>query len=196
MAFPIYLMRHGETEWNAQGRIQGAPDSPLTERGKRQAQIMGLVLKRKLAGAIIPLFCSPLGRTRQTLEIVCATAGLDAGVCVFDERLRELSWGEWDGMTRAEIEARTPGAMAARLASHWTHMPPGGSSYAQLAERLQPFVEAVTMTGGIVIAHGATSRVLRGLHLRLPPSDIVRLDEPQDKVFGLCSGRIETLDLN
>lgn len=196
MKLPIYLMRHGETEWNAQGRIQGALDSPLTERGRRQAQIMGLALKRKLNGAIPPLYCSPLGRARQTLEIVCATAGLDARLCVFDERLRELSWGEWDGMTRSEIEARTPGALAARLAAHWTHAPPGGSSYAQLAARLQPFVAAITTTGGIVIAHGATSRVLRGLHLGMAPHDIVRLEEPQDKVFGLYSGRIEAFGLD
>lgn len=196
MNFPIYLLRHGETEWNAQGRIQGALDSPLTERGRRQAQLMGLALKRNLAGAIPPLYCSPLGRARQTLEIVCDTAGLDAGVCTFDERLRELSWGEWDGMTRAEIEAETPGAMAARLAAHWTHMPPGGSSYAQLAAWLQPFFDAVAMTGGIIVAHGATSRVLRGLHLRLAPHDIVRLEEPQDKVFGLYAGRIEALCLD
>lgn len=196
MNFPIYLMRHGETEWNAQGRIQGALDSPLTERGGRQAQIMGLALKRKLAGQVLPLYCSPLGRARQTLEIVCATAGLDVGVCIFDERLRELSWGEWDGLTRAEIEARTPGALAARLATHWTHMPPGGSSYAELAERLQPFIDALSATGGIVIAHGATSRVLRGLHLRMAPQDIVRLEEPQDRVFGLYSGRIEAFGLD
>ncbi|MDF3075667.1 MAG: phosphoglycerate/bisphosphoglycerate mutase [Alphaproteobacteria bacterium] len=192
MVFPIYLMRHGETEWNTQGRIQGALDSPLTERGRQQAQTMGLALKRELGRAAPPLYCSPLGRARQTLEIVCATAGLDAGSCVFDERLREVSWGEWDGMTRAEIEASTPGALAERRASHWTHMPPGGSSYAQLAERLQPFVGAIKATGGIVIGHGATTRVLRGLHLGLPPHDIVRLEEPQDKVFGLYSGRIET----
>jgi broad specificity phosphatase PhoE len=193
MNFPIYLMRHGETEWNAQGRIQGALDSPLTERGRRQAQVMGLILKRKLGRAAPPIYCSPLGRARQTLEIVCATAGLDVGSCVFDERLRELSWGEWDGMTRAEIEASMPGAMAARLAAHWTHMPPGGGSYAQLAQRLQPFIDAITTTGGIVIAHGAASRVLRGLHLTLPPHEIVHLEEPQDKIFKLYSGRIETL---
>lgn len=193
MSLPIYLLRHGQTEWNAQGRIQGALDSPLTELGRRQAQLMGLTLKRALNGTAVPLYCSPLGRARQTLEIVCASAGLDATGCAFDERLRELSWGEWDGKTRAEIEAATPGAMAARRASHWTHVPPGGSSYAELAERVRPFLEQIVRTGGIVIAHGATTRVLRGLHLAMAPADIVRLDEPQDTVFLLKPTEIEAL---
>ena len=195
MSPPIYLLRHGQTEWNAQGRIQGAFDSPLTELGRRQAQLMGLTLKRALNGSAVPLYCSPLGRARQTLEIVCAAAGLAASDCLFDERLREMSWGRWDGMTRTEIEAAMPGALAVRAASHWTHTPPGGSSYAELALRLQPFLREIARTGGVIVAHGATQRVLRGLHLDMAPADIVRLDEPQDTVFALHAGRIEALRL-
>lgn len=190
---PIYLLRHGQTEWNAQGRIQGALDSPLTELGRRQAQSMGLTLKRALNGVAPPLFCSPLGRARQTMEIVCAAAGLDPDGCVFDERLRELSWGQWDGLTRDEIEAAAPGALAARRATHWTHRPPGGGSYAELAERVHPFLQQLAQSGGIVVAHGATQRVLRGLHLAMHPNDIVRLDEPQDAVFVLGFGTTEAL---
>ncbi len=190
---PIYLLRHGETEWNVQGRIQGALDSPLTERGRLQAQIMGLTLKRVLQGASVPIYCSPLGRARQTLEIVCTYAGLDAAGCRFDDRLCELSWGEWDGMTTAEIEAASPGAVAARAAAHWTYAPTGGISYQQLAERLHPFLAGIVTTGGVVVGHGAVGRVIRGLHLGLAPHDIVRLDEPQDTVFALHHGRMEAL---
>jgi broad specificity phosphatase PhoE len=195
MGRPIYLLRHGETEWNAQGRIQGALDSPLTARGREQAQVMGLALKRALSGASLPLYCSPLGRARQTMEIICSTLGLTPTHAIVDERLRELSWGQWDGVTRDEIEATTPGALAIRRASHWTHTPPSGGSYAQLAERLLPFLEEIAKNGGIVITHGATTRVLRGLHLKLAPEQIVRLEEPQDVVFALYADRIEPLSL-
>lgn len=185
---PIYLLRHGETEWNATGRIQGAKDSPLTERGRRQAQAMGLALRQALAGAAPPLYCSPLGRAQQTLEILCETARLDSTTARFDERLGELSWGAWDGMTRTEIEAAYPGALAARLAAHWTYRPPQGDSYADLSARLQPFLDDVAREGGIVVSHGAAGRVLRGLHLKLSPQEIVALAEPQDVVFRLDAG--------
>ena len=188
MTASIYLLRHGETEWNAQGRIQGALDSPLTGKGIRQTRAMGAILARNLARPAPPLWCSPLGRARQTLELVCAEAGIDPAQCRFDDRLRELSWGAWDGMTRTEIEALVPGAMEARLADHWQHRPPGGGSYAELADRLRPLLAEIRATGGIVVGHGASGRRLRGLGLGPGPAEIGGLAEPQDTVFRLTPG--------
>jgi len=141
----------------------------------------------------MPLYCSPLGRARQTLEIVCATAGIDAAACIFDDRLRELSWGQWDGMTRAEMDAATPGAMSARLAAHWIYKPPGGGSYAELAETLSPLLNELAPAGAIIISHGAVGRVLRGLHAKMPPHEVLMLEEPQDVIFALHDAGIEAL---
>jgi len=119
MHHPIYLFRHGETHWNAEKRAQGHLDSPLTPAGRVQAEGMGRRLAEELrqagyepAGVIVR--ASPLGRVRETLTIAAAAAGLSHDDNCFDHRLREMSWGEWDGLTGVEIEARWPGAMAAR----------------------------------------------------------------------------------
>jgi len=111
MHHPIYLFRHGETHWNAEKRAQGHLDSPLTPAGRAQAEAMGRRLADELRQAGYEPTCvivraSPLGRVRETLSIAAAAAGLSHDDNCFDHRLREMSWGEWDGLTGVEIEAR------------------------------------------------------------------------------------------
>jgi probable phosphoglycerate mutase len=196
---PIYVFRHGLTEWNALARIQGALDSPLTEHGRLQARALGASLRDELrlagiAPSTVAVFASPLGRVRQTLELACAAAGIDTAVCCFDDRLREVSWGDWDGLTRAEIEERTPGALAARNDLKWQHRPPGGESYAMALPRaravLAELVAMAAMRPVAAFSHGAIGRLLRGVYARLSPDEIVWLDEPQDAFFRLQGGAI------
>ncbi|MCW5748476.1 MAG: histidine phosphatase family protein [Alphaproteobacteria bacterium] len=196
---PIYLFRHGRTEWNAIERIQGALDSPLTEQGRAQAQALGATLRQELRCAGIDLIdvavvASPLGRVRQTVEIACAAAGLDVVCCRFDERLREVSWGAWDGLTRAEIERLSPGALAERNDLKWQHQPPGGESYAMAAPRAQAaladLVRLAAARPVTAFSHGAVGRLLRGAYGGLSPEQIVELDEPQDAFFRLQAGAI------
>jgi broad specificity phosphatase PhoE len=71
MATEIYLLRHGETEWNTQGRYHGTLDSPLTRRGRKQAEDVGRLLSAILKGRNVAFYISPLGRTRETAEIIC-----------------------------------------------------------------------------------------------------------------------------
>lgn len=194
---PIFVFRHGRTEWNAADRIQGALDSPLTEQGRAQAHALGVGLRDTLrAAGIVPgdvmMVSSPLGRVRQTVEIACAAAGLDAARCRCDARLREVTWGEWDGLTRTEIERRWPGALAERNDLKWDHLPPGGESYAMAAPRAKAVLAdlvALAARGPIAaFSHGAVGRLLRGAYAGLPPDDITRLDEPQDAFFRLQAG--------
>ena len=109
MTAEIFLLRHGETEWNAAGRFQGQWDSTLTARGHEQAAQLGRILVRALAGRLsVPLHVSPLGRTRDTAAIVRRSVpGLAPDI--IEPRLQEVSTGAWDGLTRAEIEAGWPG---------------------------------------------------------------------------------------
>ncbi len=124
----IYLVRHGETEWNRAGRVQGHLDSPLTRRGEAQAQAVGAALGALLDGDDVALVASPLGRTLATARIIRRALGRDAAAIATDDRLREISWGDWDGLTFEEIEARDPGELARRRDGRGDQRPPGGES--------------------------------------------------------------------
>jgi broad specificity phosphatase PhoE len=197
VAHPIYLFRHGETVWNAERRAQGQLDSPLTAAGRAQARAMGeaLSLELRQAGyeaADVAVRASPLGRVRETLAIAAEAAGLAYDEQSFDQRLREITWGEWDGLIGAEIEDGWPGAMAARRRDHWHYQPPSGESYAMVAERARPALDAIaaltTERPVALFAHGGIGRVLRGLFLRAPDSEILAMDQPQDAFYRLHRG--------
>jgi len=109
----MFLALHGQTEWNRDGRVQGQLDSPLTEHGRRQAVTAARILGgQSLVPGTFEIVCSPLGRTRETARIIAAELGFDISAIRSDERLREVSLGQWDGHTRAEIEARWPEGIA------------------------------------------------------------------------------------
>ncbi len=197
MRHPIYLFRHGETQWNAEKRAQGYLDSPLTEAGRRQAHAMGLALARELRHAgyepsAVIVRASPLGRVRETLAIAAKAAELAHDDESFDHRLREMSWGEWDGFTPAEIEARWPGALAARRQDHWYYVPPGGENYVMAAERARLALDDIALLTAdrpvAVFAHGAIGRVLRGLFLGVSDAEIRTMDQPQDAFYRLHGG--------
>lgn len=197
MHHPIYLFRHGETAWNAERRAQGLLDSPLTDTGRAQARAMGETLAKELrlagyepSGVIVR--ASPLGRVRETLAIAAAAAGLAHDDQCFDRRLREMSWGEWDGLNGAEIEAGWPGAMAARRLNRWLYQPPNGENYTMAVERARPALEEIAVLAAerpvAVFAHGGIGRVLRGLFLRVPDVEILDMDQPQDAFYRLHQG--------
>lgn len=194
MHHPVYVFRHGETVWNAEKRAQGFLDSPLTETGRAQAGAMGRALAHELrqaghAPADVVVRASPLGRVRETLALAAQEAGLTHHEGSFDDRLREMSWGEWDGLTGPEIEARWPGAMAARRLDRWTYEPPGGENYIAAAARARAALDdiaALAMERPVaVFAHGGIGRVLRGLFLRVPEAEILDMDQPQDAFYRL-----------
>src|SRR5262252_2076150 len=94
----LLLVRHGETDWNAEGRLQGHTDRPLSDFGRRQAR----ALADELAGdSIVAVYASDLSRARETAEIVAAQLGLEVAL---DPRLREKDWGTWEGLTPEERE--------------------------------------------------------------------------------------------
>ena len=202
MHHPIYLFRHGETVWNAEKRAQGHLDSPLTEAGRAQARAMGRLLAQELAQAgyragDVIVRASPLGRVRETLALAAETSGIAHDESCFDHRLREYSWGDWDGLNGPEIEARFPNQMAVRLLDRWNYCPPNGENYAMVVERAQPALDdIVALAVGkpvAVFAHGAIGRVMRGLFLRAPQTEILAMDQPQDAFFRLHGGAIHRI---
>ncbi|MGO8739005.1 histidine phosphatase family protein [Rhodoblastus sp.] len=160
----LFFLRHGETDWNVEGRLQGRRDVPLNARGREQAARAGRRLKNLLVTAGLRpedtfFQSSPLGRTRETLEIARRALGLPAQGGAFDDRLLEFTFGRWEGLTWPEVCARDPELAVARGADKWNFCPPGGESYAQLAERLAPWL-AEQERPSVVVSHGGVARAL------------------------------------
>ena len=191
----ILLVRHGETEWNLQRRHQGRFDSPLTERGEAQAHAIGQLVGTLPNYATARIVASPLGRARRTAEIICQR--LDpAPELSFDDRLRELSLGSWDGLTYSEIEMCSPGIFDGEGRHDWCFRSPDGERYETFSARVGGWLsEGVDAPLVIVVTHGMVSRVLRGLYANLSREVAHLLPVPQDKIFRLAGGRIDEIVL-
>lgn len=189
----IYLVRHGQTQFNAEGRIQGAMDSPLTPLGVEQGRRLG-----KLFASLVPPDCriiaSPLGRAQHTARLIRESAGLTSSIET-DDRLAEISLGEWDGMLRADIEHASPDFDAGRRRWTWFFDAPGGVSYEELSARLSTWLEHARGFEGpaIIVSHGITGRILRGLFLGLSKDEAMKQEIPQDACFRMHEGAIERI---
>ena len=165
MASPcLYYIRHGETDWNALGKLQGTQDVPINELGRAQAAEAGgilsdLLLRDGRDRHSIPFVASPLGRARETMELVREALHLPPKAYAIDDRLREIGYGEWEGSTLAEAEVRDPKLFAQRLADKWTVAAPGGESYAQVQARVSAWYSGLSVAT-VAVAHGGTARAL------------------------------------
>jgi probable phosphoglycerate mutase len=188
----IYLLRHGQTEFNTQGRYQGRLDSPLTDLGRRQAQACGRLLAGHVAKASI--WTSPLPRAEATARLMAQILP-DAEVRL-DQRLREVSFGAWEGLTRAEIVAGWPDIRKRYPRHQWKlHAPQGEGIAAVLARLREVLRDAMAQPAEIIlISHGVAGRLMRGLHADLSLSEALALEAPQDVIYRLHrSGLIEAL---
>lgn len=163
----IFIARHGETVFNAAGRMQGQANlhTPLTARGFAQADEMGRALAAWLGThQSLHLWCSTAGRARQTMAIVCEHIGADYRDVQFDDRLQEIDVGDWSDRSYAEIEAEI-GPFVDRERGLFTQRPPGGEYYDDVASRLSGWMTDTRDQRGdrLVIMHGMSARVLRGI---------------------------------
>src|SRR6266850_3310273 len=197
MSEPIlYFVRHGETDWNAERRLQGQHDIPLNELGRVQAINCGKVLRDLFArdGRDPDAFdyvASPLVRARETMELLRNALGLDAHRYRTDARLAELSFGRWEGFTFAELKAQDPAtlALAAREHDKWSFVPPGGESYAQLLVRVREWQASVDRDT-VVAAHGGVARTLI-VHFGIaPPAAAPIRDIEQGVVYEFAASRM------
>ena len=135
----VLLARHGQTDWNAAGRIQGASDVPLNENGREQARQLASKLAAS-GGRLGAIYSSPLKRALETAGII----GRELGISPVSERaLMELSFGDWEGCSWDEIGRRWPEQFAAYSADRRNYAPPNGESYAEMLGRAWPFVDAL-----------------------------------------------------
>ena len=181
---PIYVMRHGETEWNADGRFQGALNSPLTELGRQQAMQVGEALSGlDLSGFDVRV--SPQGRAFETAAIALAR---QVAFLHTDERLREIEVGDWSGKRRSEVSPQgvvlqdTPDGPLG-LYEH----APGGEGYARLRARCTAFLDSLTAPT-ICVTHGITSRMLRTVAMGQPSATLGELPGGQGVVYVVENG--------
>jgi probable phosphoglycerate mutase len=187
MADHILLARHGQTEWNVQGRRQGHLDSPLTDLGQAQGRRNAAALHGHQIDAV---FTSPLGRARSTAEIFASALGVT--VHVLDE-LAEVHHGRFAGLTNAQIEAAFPGELARRRLAKYEWRFPGGESYADADRRAAAALAAIRthpVSRPLVVSHEMIGRMLLRNLLGLTPPESFARDQPNDVVYQVdCAAR-------
>jgi broad specificity phosphatase PhoE len=188
----FYFVRHGETDWNAERRLQGQLDIPLNDAGRLQSAqcgdtLRGLIAARRKAPADFAFISSPLSRARETTEILRGVLGLPRKGYAIEPRLAELSFGRWEGLTYREVRALDGPALKLRERDKWNFITPQGESYAQLLTRVREWHASVE-GDIIVVAHGGVARVLMVLFGVRTPEDAPHGDVGQGLVYGFSPG--------
>lgn len=182
---PIWLARHGETEWNFSGRMQGRKGAPLTDRGWAQA--------RALAAAAVKLgvtrvVTSPLERALVSATRVASAVGCPLIVC---DAIMETDFGLCGGLTELEIEQRFPGLLAQRKREKWMHRWPDGESYADMVERVRPALAMLASEPRtMIVAHQSVNRVISHLLAELTCEAALEMAQPSDVVLAFESGTV------
>jgi broad specificity phosphatase PhoE len=189
----FYFVRHGQTDWNAEGRYQGQQDIPLNAIGRGQADANGHLLRRLLerdgrTAADFDWFASPMSRTRETIERIRAAFDGDLPQVTCDRRLVELSFGVHEGRLHTELNEGDMAMAGEREAAFWYFRPPQGENYEDLATRLTDF--RGTLRGpSIIVSHGGVLRALRRLIENMDLKEAVNWFPPQDSVVHFVDGR-------
>jgi broad specificity phosphatase PhoE len=206
----LLLVPHAETEWNALGRFQGHFDTSLNERGRRQAHLLQQQMAEEPLKAIV---ASDLRRALETAEILAQPRGLGVQA---EPRLRELHFGEWEGLTYGEVQERTPNTLADWENDPLRASPPGGERLTSLVQRLQDFLHDLTghvppsplvsegpgvrgeSSAILLVAHRGSLRVLLCLLLDRPVERHweFRLDLASLSEVEIVAGRAVLLRLN
>jgi len=189
----LYLFRHGQTEWNLKGHLQGGKDSPLTHQGKWQAEAAAISFRTASPGLIL---ASPLGRARKTAEIIGKALNIPIEE---DARLGELRFGAAEGLTLHEIDERWPDFRADREQDKWHVRWPDGESYqdadsriaSYVADTLNSHLENGGATPLAVVGHETMNMILMGRLLDLVPSMVTRLGQPNHVVYRLMGRLVE-----
>ncbi len=184
----IFVLRHGETEFNADKKLQGHCDSSLTSKGSDQARRVGTTLKQYVENRPFRVYSSTLGRALQTSQIVCEELNYSYENLNKEPRLKEFSLGEWEQRTIPSLEQEIPNLLAQ---NGWYLQAPNCETYESVRERLSSWLSDVAHDEDIVVvSHGLTGIVLRGLLLGMDYTQVWQQDLPQDAFFIIEDGRI------
>jgi len=169
----IFLVRHGETEWNLEMRFQGWVNIPLNEKGIREAELLAQRLKKERIAAV---YSSPLSRALKTAQIIAVMHGLEPSIV---EGLREISFGKWEGKTFAEMDDREKDALLRWLNNPEENIIPEGETFKHFRERvLKSYYELINdrkQEDFLIVTHGGAIKVLIAATLHIPFSYLGRL---------------------
>ncbi|MDA0998596.1 MAG: histidine phosphatase family protein [Proteobacteria bacterium] len=192
----IVLLRHGETHWNRTHRYQGQLDSPLTLVGIQQIKAVARTLEDTfgdLSGC--DLWASPLGRTVQSMAILCEELDISFQAVNFDARLKERAYGRWETHTRNEVAEKFADELAREKANLFNYrIESGGESFADVAARMDDFMRGLPKDRpALIMSHGGCGRVIRGLRQGLTPADAVALSFPQTTITMFTGRAVEVM---
>ena len=191
----VYFVRHGETAWNAEMRLQGQADTVITELGRSQADRNGSLLARLIpTPEDFDFVASPMRRTRETMERIRRAMELDPHGYRTDPRLVEVHFGDWQGYTFAELEKADSGSSERRGRDKWNFVPPGqgAESYQMLLERVRPWFDAIDRQT-VCVTHGGVLRTVLRMMDAMSETEASLADIPQDRLLRLHDGRLEWL---
>ncbi len=189
----LYLIRHGETDWNRDARYQGQRDIPLNDTGRAQSRRQGKALLALMPDlAKFDFVSSPLGRAVETMQIIRSVLGLDANGYRTDRNIVELSYGHWEGELASELPEKDPVGVAGKTSDPFGWRPNGGESYCDLQKRIATWLAGL-QRNSVAVTHGGVSRVARGALLGLDTEFVPFLDAPQDRILVLRDGTMDWL---
>lgn len=184
---PFFLIRHGETDWNKEGRFQGQTDIEINATGHAQAKQNGQTLADLDHNwSEWHFVASPLSRTRKTMDYVLDALGLEPGSYATDARLMELTFGDWEGSTLAELEQTIPEAVKKRHEEKWTYRQPNGESYEDGLVRVNAFLAELDRPA-VIVSHGGIIRIIRHIIEGMDGLTAAGQSAPQDRVYAFDS---------
>lgn len=188
----IYLLRHGETKFNEEGRYQGILDSSLTQKGLEQVENIAWLLKTKEKSfEEFEFYSSPLGRAVETTKLICKKIEYDYSKVKFKDDLSEIDTGAWNGTNYQERKKKWPNNLQGTDNFNWYFHSPDGENFEDAFNRILGWITSINDKDAIVVTHGLTSRLIRGAYLKQEKDEMLKLDVSQNSFFKLIGGRIE-----
>ena len=187
----LILVRHGESEWNRAGRIQGQINSPLTDLGINQAKAIREYLSGILLNQQLEIYTSPLDRALQTAEIIAQGIDYPSRKIIIEERLNDFNLGEISGTFGWDKVAEIfPEQAQLRLQDPMRFHPSGGESGAEFEARLRSLLEDLMDDGTLklMVSHGIVNKFIRGILKNLSGKEMVELGESQNTIYRLVQG--------
>jgi len=183
----IILLRHGETEWNIEGRYQGQLNSNLTNLGKEQALNNAFKIEREIClNEPFKFFSSPLGRAKESTLIICEALGIESEKIIYEENLQEVNYGIFEGKTKFFCQTKLKQQFNDREANKWEYVVNGGESYEMVTQRLLIWLKSIENEKNIiVVAHEMINRALRGIYCKYAQEKILGLRQSNDVVIKL-----------
>jgi len=189
---PIYFVRHGETEWNRLGLIQGWTDIPLNETGHAQSQnIARAIVAHPEVTKECRFVVSPLGRTRQTMRHIAEALSLPESHISISPAIKELGFGIWEGKPFWELKASP--IYPADPEARYSWRPEGGESYEDGHERLRHWLANI-QDPTVVVSHGAIGRCFIGQLTNMTMRELVGIRMYQGRFCKIFNGMFEWFD--